>query len=131
MGKGDFFGEQALLYDSVRTATIRAMVNAKCLSIDRENLQLALGENLQHIIYKNSLVIALERSKMLYKLDSTQRNRVIEAMDVQTIQDGTIVIQQGEIIGERILIILKGKLVGSNSGNVVNTFSCMGDETLD
>lgn len=38
MGKGDFFGEQALLYNSPRTATVRALSEVKCLSIKRSNL---------------------------------------------------------------------------------------------
>jgi cGMP-dependent protein kinase len=43
MHKGDFFGEQALLYNVPRTATITAVGDVKCVAISRENLNRVLG----------------------------------------------------------------------------------------
>ena len=60
MTKGDFFGEQALLYNCERTATIRAVTDVTCLSLDRATLASALGSQLQFVIYKNSIKIVFE-----------------------------------------------------------------------
>ena len=68
MGKGDFFGEQSLLYNCERTATIRAINDVICLSLDRTTLQNTLGSQLQHVIYKNSIKIACEKSEALVSL---------------------------------------------------------------
>jgi len=36
LGKGDFFGEKALLGDSIRTANIIATSAVSCLTVDKE-----------------------------------------------------------------------------------------------
>jgi CRP-like cAMP-binding protein len=59
MEKGQFFGEQTLLYDVPRTATVVAVGDVKCLSISRDMITEALGTNLGQIIYRNSIRIAL------------------------------------------------------------------------
>lgn len=68
MTKGDFFGEQSLLYNCERTATIKAVTEVKCLSLDRGTLASALGSQLQHVIYKNSIKIVFEKSTDLASL---------------------------------------------------------------
>lgn len=54
LGRGDFFGEMALLYNSPRTATVTAVETVKCVSLGREALKEALGNELQDVIYRNS-----------------------------------------------------------------------------
>ena len=47
MQNGESFGEAALLKnDSLRTCTVKAMNEVKCISIGRENLQLILGDEI-------------------------------------------------------------------------------------
>ncbi len=46
LGKGDFFGEMALLYECPRLATVAAIDDVKCVSLGRESLQLLLGSEL-------------------------------------------------------------------------------------
>ena len=43
MEKGNFFGEQALMYGVRRTATITAVTNVTCLAIGREELHEVFG----------------------------------------------------------------------------------------
>ena len=42
MTRGDFFGELALLYNCVRTASIIAVSDVKCVAVGREKLTKAL-----------------------------------------------------------------------------------------
>ena len=43
MERGDFFGEQALLYNSPRTATVTAEGEVRWVALSRENLAKVLG----------------------------------------------------------------------------------------
>ena len=46
MQRGDFFGEQALLYNCTRTATVVADGEVCCVVLNRETLANVLGEQL-------------------------------------------------------------------------------------
>ena len=58
--KGEYFGEQSLLYNTLRTATVIAETNATVLSISRDSLYNVLGEKLEYILYHNSQLITIE-----------------------------------------------------------------------
>ena len=64
-GRGDFFGEQALLLDGTRTATVTALGEVECLSLSRGVLEEVLGASLKDVLYKRSTIIALEKSASL------------------------------------------------------------------
>ena len=62
MEKGDCFGEAALFKsDSVRTCSVVALEEARCISIGRENLISILGDDVETIIFKNLLKWGLEK----------------------------------------------------------------------
>ena len=82
MSKGTFFGEQALLYNTERTATITAKTGVKCVAISRKKLNCALGKHLQQIIYQNSKMIGFEKSRFLRQLTKAQKYKLIERMKV-------------------------------------------------
>ena len=65
MHAGEFFGEQGLLYDCPSTATIIAAGSVSCLSLNHAALTSTFGTNLQAVIYRNSIKIALENSSVL------------------------------------------------------------------
>ena len=130
MGRGDFFGEQALLYNSVRTASIVAVSDVKCVALGRDRLTKVLGSQLQQILYQNSKRMALDRSENLAKLDSEQSARLISMMRVETYIKGKVVIPAGLGKGSKLYIVLKGKLK-SRSGSVIGqNFSCIGDQEI-
>lgn len=128
MGRGEYFGDQALLYGSVRTATITAVGNVECIATGRDKLVKCLGSDLNKIIYKNSQKIAIDNSKFLKKLTPEQCLALIANMEVKTYTAKTKVISKGTQKGDHLLMILKGKL--KNSENVYEKFSCLGDEEI-
>ena len=84
MSVGEYFGEQALLYGTPRTATVTAIGDVKCLVINRNDLALALGNQLSQIIYRNSIKIAFEKSRILNTLSSGQKEAIINKMKITT-----------------------------------------------
>jgi cGMP-dependent protein kinase 1 len=126
---GDFFGEQALLYNTQRTATVVASGKVTLLSLGREELTTALGDNLQQIIYRNSQRIAIEKSKYLKILTKSQVESIIDKMTISSYRQGQIVIGYGSPKSQKIYIILKGAL---KTGNKTRTlYSCIGDEEVE
>lgn len=130
MGRGDFFGEQALLYNSVRTASIMAVSDVKCVALGRDRLTKVLGSQLQQILYQNSKRMALDKSENLSKLDSDQSSRLISLMKVDTYLKGKLVIPAGTNKGAKLFIVLKGKLK-TRSGTIIgHHFTCLGDKEI-
>ena len=81
--KGDFFGEQALLYDGVRTATVTAQGEVECLSVGRRTLEEVFGGSLKETLYKRSTIMALEKSASLEMLEKDQKEMVAEFVAVK------------------------------------------------
>eukprot|EP00731_Ephydatia_muelleri_P017621 Em0010g719a len=48
LSKGDFFGEKALLGDSIRTANVIATSNVACLTLDKDHFDQLIGEIVIH-----------------------------------------------------------------------------------
>ncbi|OMJ76111.1 hypothetical protein SteCoe_24587 [Stentor coeruleus] len=125
---GDFFGEQALLYDTTRTATVTAMGKVTLLSLGRDDLTVALGSHLQHIIYRNSQRIAIEKSSVLKVLTKTQVEGIIDTMEIACYKTGQSVLGRGAPKSQKMLIVLKGSLKFGN--RTIGLYSCIGDEEI-
>jgi cGMP-dependent protein kinase len=117
--RGDYFGEQALLYNCRRTATVTAVdEQVKCLSIDRAKLEQVLGSQLQQVISRNSIMIIMERTPYLSKLSNEQKVKLIDAMTIVTYTEGSHVIKPGTFKGARLMIILKGALKHKHASKI-------------
>ena len=62
MRRGEYFGEMALLHNAPRSATIEAITEVKCISLNRHDIFEHLGEDLQPILYRNSILTAMENN---------------------------------------------------------------------
>jgi cGMP-dependent protein kinase len=130
LGKGEVFGDQALLYNTPRTATVTATGRCTLLSLGREDLVRALGSHLLEIIYKNSLVIAIEKSKGLRSLSKTQIDSLYDKVKtcIQPFKFSEVVITKGSPKKEKIFIVLKGCIKSSTT--TFGLYSCIGDEAV-
>ncbi|CAG9332054.1 PKG_37 [Blepharisma stoltei] len=125
LGKGDFFGEQALLYNTTRTATVTAISKVSIFSLGREDLTRVLGDQLQQIIYRNTQRISIEKSQTLKVLTKSQAETVIDKMKVTSYHDGQIMIDKNSPKLQMIWIVLKGNLVSLHT--TIGVFQCIGD----
>ncbi|OMJ87851.1 hypothetical protein SteCoe_10333 [Stentor coeruleus] len=130
MFKGDFFGEQALLYNSVRTATITAITDLKCVAIGRERLTKVLGSQLQHIIFQNTKRIAMEKSEVFKQLNPSQALKALNAFTVQTYKKNQIIIPQGTVKGTIAYMVLKGRVIDKRNVLIGEVFTSIGDTEL-
>ena len=128
MEKGDFFGEQALLYGTLRTATVTAVRNVSVLTLHRENVTKVFGTSFEKVLYKNTQRIAFEKSRVLKDLSAKQRELVIGSMKIVNYAENAVVVQKGALKGNKLMIILKGKLAAN--GNQYSPSQCIGDNEL-
>lgn len=110
MEKGDYFGDQALLYKSNRTATVVALDEVVCIGISAEELSKCFGESFQQIIYKNSIKIAFEKNELLKKLEKKQVDSIINSMQIQSYNKGDVVIPRDSEKKESLYVIVKGEI---------------------
>ena len=128
MSKGDYFGEQALIYGSLRTATVTAVDDVTCVALNREEFSNALGASFQQILYKNSIRIAFDRSEVIKKLSSLQKENIINEIEVQSFQSGQVIMPMGALKKAEILIILKGEIRNTKSKEALfQVFDIIGD----
>ncbi|CAG9332462.1 PKG_39 [Blepharisma stoltei] len=128
MGKGEYFGELALLNDFKRTATITAVGDVKLVSIGRKALIEVLGNNLEQIWYRNALRISVEKSSALKILSIDQKELIFNLMKVTSYKAGELVIPRGTPKGRNLWITTKGLIRGPLG--TIEAYSCIGDEEL-
>lgn len=128
LGPGEFFGEQALIYNTQRTATVKALSKLSVLSIGSEDLHDVLGSKFQDIIYRNSQRIALERSSVFKSLSPAQHEKCLHFIKVESFGQDEIVFRKGDIKGKKIYFVLKGEI--RSEYNILNVFDCIGDIEL-
>ena len=110
LGPGDFFGEQALLYKTTRTASVDAIDKVSLLSLKADDLVSLLGSQLESVIYKNSLRIAMEKSPVLSKLNKEQTELVVDAIEISLLQADSQVIKKRSAKKDKIFIVVKGEI---------------------
>ena len=108
LSQGSIFGEQALLYNTSRTATVIAIGKVTLLSLGREDLKTAFGSHFQEIVYKNTLLIAIEKSKCLKSLNKVQIDNLINKVRIFSYKSGEKVVLKGLHKQEKIFIVVKG-----------------------
>jgi cGMP-dependent protein kinase len=131
MTSGEFFGEQALLYNCKRTATVTAVeASVKCLVIGRDMLASVIGTQLQDVIYMNSMRIAIEANSHLQRLNSEQVQAVIDKLTVTSYSDGELVVTAGTRLGQTLWIVLYGELINSTESLRIGKLVCLGDDEI-
>eukprot|EP00357_Protocruzia_adherens_P001123 CAMPEP_0115008308 /NCGR_PEP_ID=MMETSP0216-20121206/21827_1 /TAXON_ID=223996 /ORGANISM="Protocruzia adherens, Strain Boccale" /LENGTH=931 /DNA_ID=CAMNT_0002375675 /DNA_START=42 /DNA_END=2837 /DNA_ORIENTATION=- len=129
MYKGEYFGEQALLYNTTRTLTVVACDGpAKCVALGKENLEKILGNKLQDALYHNIQKIAFEKSKVLHHLLPEQIDKVISRSTQTVYKQGEIIFSKGETLGEKFVVLLLGKLSTVQEKVLADKGHCFGEE---
>lgn len=108
MGKGSFYGDQALINRCLRTATIIANTQVTVLVVKRDSLTEALGTGIEDVIFRNTIKMALEKTTILRDLSNMQQ--ILDIMKIIHYSPGDVVIKKGDRKGQKLYIVVKGKL---------------------
>lgn len=125
---GGYFGEESLNTDNFHLVSIVSITEVKCGAISRKLIEKSLGLKLQKIISDNLKLKAIGKSSLLNRLDQTQQNKLLDSFFSFKFNSGEIVIPAGSLIGEKMWIVLAGKI--GNNENFTNTFKCIGDTEI-
>eukprot|EP01083_Nonionella_stella_P295899 1005462_1 len=105
---GESFGELALMYNSPRSATVRAITNCKVWAVERYMFRKILIRVSEQKLkeYENFL----KHVPLLDSLLVNERRAVAEALNEVIYNEGDIIVEQGDI-GQTFYIIKKGEAV--------------------
>lgn len=118
VGSGDTFGELALMYGTPRAATVTTVLDTVCWWIDRETYR---GTLLNQTVKKRDRYLAfLESVPILSSMDSYEKARMADVLEVVDFPRGHAVVREGES-GDAFYIIEEGEVkveMASRSGEV-------------
>ncbi|TYZ67801.1 hypothetical protein PybrP1_001789 [[Pythium] brassicae (nom. inval.)] len=108
LGAGTGFGELALLCNTPRAATIRAVSAVELWAIERNTFrEIVASHKLQRI---RKCMQILHEVAILNKLTHSELQQVASAMEWEEYEAGATVIRQGEV-GEHFYIITTGEII--------------------
>ena len=110
IGEGGSFGELALIYGTPRAATVKASaaVDVKLWGIDRDSYRrILMGSTIRK---RKMYEEFLSKVSILENLDKWERLTVADSLEAVSIEDGEVVVTQGEP-GNDFFIIVEGTAV--------------------
>ena len=124
---GDTFGEQALYKNSTRTLTVRAKGVVKCIALARDTLQTILGNKIEEVVENNWQRWALKENDIFKGLTKIQIEKWILNATVDSIEEGQVLYEEGDMFSE-IIIIIDGTAVDHKTGREYGKKTVFGDQ---
>jgi CRP-like cAMP-binding protein len=135
LSTGQYFGELALISNEPRKASVTALTELHCYTIDKFTFVSVLG-TLKDAETESIGISILRKVKILEGLSEKQMATISRNLTVMEFQDGNVIIEQGEE-GDRFYMIAKGEVAVSvnhaevarlKMGSYFGEMSLMNDE---
>jgi cGMP-dependent protein kinase len=123
LSKGEYFGEQSLLYHSTRKASAKALEETVLMMITKDSLFQILGGNLETVLYTNTIKIAFSKDPLFSKFSQSQINKIIEKISIKNIKG-----VKKRYPTEEVWVVIKGKV--EEEGNIYELYSVMNSAAL-
>lgn len=107
--KGEYFGEQALIYNTSRVASVKAIEKTTLISFTYETLTKALGQKLELTLYFNTIRIAFSKDPLLSKLTKNQTTKIISKIIVKELNGKSL-----RYPSEELWVLIKGTATENN-----------------
>ena len=127
LNEGDYFGEQSLLNENIRTATITAIEKVTLICFERSDLERIFGYPFLKIIYRNSQTYALSKDRLLSRLTTEQIQQITKNTVIHKYKTQKFIAKKGKPYN-KISIVLKGKVVMDDIE--LDSQKCIGSEIL-
>jgi CRP-like cAMP-binding protein len=111
--EGEFFGERAILLDSLRTLDVVAKTSCVCFSVSLENLKKLLGEDYRKILYFKFIKYAFSKSVFLKGFNNnndTNLEKIFDLFTIKNFEKNKIVFTKNSEC-KKINVIIEGSLV--------------------
>ena len=112
LGRGDYFGERALLNDAPRAATCVSKTKVQVLALDKVDFdelvatRFQVAEELDEAIGRAELLMAMP---LFSELNAPQAKQVTSKLVEEVYSPGTVIISQGDI-GDKFYVINSGSV---------------------
>ncbi|CAG9322017.1 unnamed protein product [Blepharisma stoltei] len=127
--RGDYFGEQSLLYKTKKTMCVVSKGKAKILCLSRSDIYRVLGDFLQKILHKNCIKKAIKRNEILQQLSEDQICAIINKVKTKNyMKDENLSISSEK--GPRLLFILNGSIKSIHTDSEFIQGQCIGDREM-
>jgi CRP-like cAMP-binding protein/predicted MFS family arabinose efflux permease len=114
IGRGDSFGERALLRDEPRNATVRAISDVSLLALEREDFLSALTGEGEHespplLEAPRSATDALRRQPILTRLDGQAIDQLARGVEMLSLARGETLFSEGDQ-DDRYFVVFDGEI---------------------
>ena len=112
LGAGDYFGEHALLTESARAATVRAVSDVDALVLSREHFHesaVAAGVDIEAVSQTIDDVRALHQISLFAEFSEAQLAVILPRFALRDYEEGEAIVQEGEI-GDHFFAIRRGEV---------------------
>lgn len=116
----DVFGELALLYNSKRAATAKALTKCHLWALDRESFTYIIKDNIakKRQMYED----ILKHVTILKDMDPYERSKVADCLKSKTFNAGDVIINEGEQ-GDTFYILTDGNATALKNCQIIKTYT--------
>ena len=107
LGPGEYFGEQALINNTLREADICAASDCQLMVLDRDNFTAILGP-LREVLEHNANMRVLGTVSLFKNLTSSEKKKLFQSFGFEIFEQGRTIITEGEK-GQKFYIIKEGE----------------------
>jgi hypothetical protein len=117
--KGDFFGEKALLLDSVRAMDVIAKTRCVIYSISMGTLRSMVGEHYRNVLYLNFIKMSFSKSEIFKTINPILIENIFGCFKAIDLQKNDVAFSAGYNMSKNLTIIIEGNLINVKYFNLV------------
>ena len=118
LGKGENFGQKALLDNDKRTLSVKAKTDCKLYSISAEFLKNQFGENYKEALNLAFLNITFKNSQMFNGINPKMIVKTFKLFHFKNYKNGEIIFEKGEDLNNKLIVVLEGSIFDKNKNKI-------------